>query len=124
MSHWHDGRRRATLLPPYPQPPGTNDLSSRVSRLEVHQWHTTHSMERIEAESLLRASDLRSDIEVLVEKLDQIQGHIGTARTLAGWAPSIARYLLAAVLFGLFLAGKISVEALKPFLAVLGLPTG
>lgn len=112
------------MLPPYPQPPGNNDLSSRVSRLEVHQWHTAQTLERIEHESLMRASDLKAGVDGMQEKLSQIHDHIGTARTVAGWLPAILRYLAAVILFGLLLAGKISVEGLKPFLAVLGLPTG
>lgn len=123
MTHWQDGPRRSSP-PPYPQPPGTNDLSSRTSRLEVHQWHMVQDLQRIEQESLMRGTDLRTDVNSLRDQVAAVQGHIGTARTVAGLMPSLIRYVIAAVLFALFMAGKISVEALKPFLAALGFPTG
>lgn len=116
MPHWTGQHRSPRPLPPYPQPPGTNDIYSRVSRLEVHQWHSHQDMDRIETESLMRGKDLASDIKAMAMRLDAMEGHIGTARTLAKWGPAVLRFLAAIMLFGLFLAGKLSVAEIKTLL--------
>lgn len=124
MPHWTGQHRGTRPLPNYPQPPTTNDLSSRVSRLEVHQWHTHADLDRIESESLRRGLDLAAEVRGISVKMEALESHIGTARTLAKWLPSALRYLAAIILFALLIAGKLSIAEIKTLLPVVGLPTG
>lgn len=132
MPHWTDGRLRGYGMSPVnPMPPGYNDISSRTARLEVHIHHMTDNIHRVEIESLQRGRDLmgeviaiRTEVASLRESLRPINDHIGTTKILASWLPPALKFLAAAILFGLVVSGRLSADLVKPFLGVLGLPTG
>lgn len=129
MPHWIDPKQRGihdtpAYRPPYPQPPGSNDLSSRIARLETHQFHLTDNTHRIETESLTRGKDLLESVRLLDKRVASVERHVGTITAVVTWLPKILKYAGGVVLFAFLVMGKMTPDGAKLFLQALGFPTG
>lgn len=140
MPHWADPAARGAYhqpwaLPPTPQPRGANDLSARMARLEEHYAFAHWDRYRMEQDSRQRAQDLARALVTMDERLDAFERSQATERaversrrrsirTWLQWGLVSVKYALAGGLFVLMLLGKASVEQVKLWLGVLGLPTG
>ena len=129
MPHWAHPTTRGVYdtpahHPPPPMPATSNDLGSRVARLEVHSYHATIDRQRIERESLTRGQDLLGMVTALESRLRVVEAITATISTLSTWLPKLLRFIGAIILFALLLSGRMTIEGVKPFLQALGFPSG
>lgn len=128
--------------PPQPQHHSANDFGARMARMEEHiQWQG-HNLNRVEHESLRRAADIvnwiksvHSSTEAKIRALEDhnreqsarrklLVGILKTSGNIASTTINIVKYGIAGVLLVGWLLGKLSLEGVRLFLGVLGLPTG
>lgn len=143
MPHWRDPISRGVwdhpaATPPRPQPLGTNNLDTRVARLEMHQEWSTFNAARVERESRERASDIvdqsdedRAKIEDLNRRVQSLERdrHVRRvmwqqARILGTSFWGFARYLVGLILLIAVLTGKADVESLREIKETIGLFSG
>lgn len=136
MNHWVDPDKRGLYDHPHAPPPppahhASNDLGTRLARVEEHINFQAWNHRRSEHESRLRAEDIVAGMATLSRRILAIEQTAKSRRylrqTMQGWATSASifgRYAAAAVLGLLLLTGKASLENVKFLLSLLGLPAG
>lgn len=127
--HWMDPRSRGlwrglAYHPPQPQPPSSNNVSSRLSAVEIHLYYAVEERKRIEAEALLRAADNTRIITDIVDRVEVMESSHATISMVITWAPWAIKWLASVVIFAILIGGHMTGGGGKAVLAVLGLAAG
>lgn len=127
--HWIDPRSRGlwsgpAYHPPQPQPPSNNNVSARLSAVEIHLYYAVEERKRIEAEALARAADNTRILTDIVDRVEVMESSHATVSMVASWAPWVVKWLASVVIFAVLIGGRLSGDGGKAVLAVLGLASG
>lgn len=125
MTHWITGMDRGLYhmpqaRPPTPQPHNGNDLASRIARIEEHVTFAAHDRQRIETEGWQRAVDNAHATKALSQRVASLErsreralGRKRLWRKGLTWVVPSLKFAMAALLFAMWAAGKLTVEELK-----------
>lgn len=131
MRHWQATTGTLETLPPTPRPREQNDLSNRVTRLELWAQYQSRDTHQEALNSLTRDKDLgeglsslHSQVQAIQRQFDRIKMILHLLMTCGKWLYGCGRYVVMGGLLLLFVMGKINVEAMALLLRALGFPVG
>lgn len=123
QQYWVDPRARGIHhgpghQPPPPQPATSNDIPTRMARMEIHAWYSTQEKQRAEREGWARDMEVLRRLNGLDTRVGAIEGTVAVWTAIGTWAPRLLAYALSAVIFAAVMLGKLSVEQAKALLSV------
>lgn len=121
-THWSRAGSERLPDPPFPQPAHSNDVSTRLTRVETY-LHLTHGdRQRQEADSLARARDLIEICTGLDTRLTAVESARSQWAHTSNFIVSGMKYVLAVILIASVLVGKMTIDQARWIGGLFGMP--
>ena len=125
--HWHPPESRGLYqqpgnTPPAPQPHESNNITSRLVRIETYLQYAVHDRMRAEWESRARDYDLHDRLLAIEATVTGWTDNVQASSLIAKWGVSAAKYIAAVILFAMWAANGLPWDSVKAGMSVIGLP--